>query len=297
MPPPEQSLPSRHEFDETAYLLLNPDVAAAVAEGKVGSGWHHYTLHGHREKRPWLPKPDAMQGVSRSISPRDGMLLDDRPHYFDAGASALHCVQSALFTTQRRPDTVRRILDLPCGHGRVLRFLRAAFPKAAIDACDLDRDGVDFCAANFSARPIHSQVEPAAIPLAGPYDLIWCGSLLTHLPEERGRQFIGLFRQALAPGGVLVLTLHGARYADDIATGRKKWDLTDAQIARLLAQYRQGGFGYADYTDGSGYGFSLCQPAHALGQLLPHPDWRVIGYTERGWDQRQDVAALQKNLG
>ena len=44
-------------------------------------------------------------------------------------------------------EEVARLLDLPCGHGRVMRYLRAAFPRAEITGCDLLRDGVDHCAA------------------------------------------------------------------------------------------------------------------------------------------------------
>ncbi len=294
MPPPEPSLPSRHEFDEVAYLLTHPDVAAAVANGTAASGWHHYTQHGWRERRRWFPKPDAMKGVSREVSPQDTMFLGDGQHYFDAGASALDCVMSALFTVRRSPASIRRILDLPCGHGRVLRFLRASFPVAEITACDLDADGVAFCAEKFGAVPLVSKEDPAGIPLSGLYDLIWCGSLLTHLPEARGRVFLGRFRGVLAPGGVLVFTMHGSRYAEDLTTGRRHWDLDPSQIAALRDGYQKQGFGYADYADGRGYGFSLTHPGHVLGKMLPHPDWRVIGCVERGWDERQDVFALQK---
>ena len=61
---------------------------------------------------------------------------------------------------------VKRILDLPCGHGRVLRYLSAAFPEAEITACDIMREGVDFCASTFGAIPVYSQDDPQQIPLA-----------------------------------------------------------------------------------------------------------------------------------
>lgn len=39
------------DFDETAYLRQNPDVAAAVAEGKLASGYDHYVRYGRTEGR------------------------------------------------------------------------------------------------------------------------------------------------------------------------------------------------------------------------------------------------------
>ena len=79
-----------------------------------------------------------------------------------------------------------RILDFPCGHGRVLRYLRAEFPQAEITACDLLRDGVDFCAANFGAIPVYSDPDPSRIGLPrDAFDLIWVGSLFTHFDAAR----------------------------------------------------------------------------------------------------------------
>ncbi len=46
-----------HGFDEAYYLTRHPDVAAAVAAGKLASGERHYALHGQAERRSmrWLP--------------------------------------------------------------------------------------------------------------------------------------------------------------------------------------------------------------------------------------------------
>lgn len=55
-------------FNEKAYLLANPDVANAVAQGALPGAWHHYMLFGERESRqagdptyrPGLPEADAI---------------------------------------------------------------------------------------------------------------------------------------------------------------------------------------------------------------------------------------------
>jgi len=49
---PVPSIPAVDVFDEDAYLVANPDVAIAVAEGKYRSGHFHYQTVGWREKRP-----------------------------------------------------------------------------------------------------------------------------------------------------------------------------------------------------------------------------------------------------
>src|SRR5262245_60754125 len=106
------------------------------------------------------------EDVCRTISPNDDMLAGDQDNYFRVGRSALDCISLSLQAAGKPASDVRYILDLPCGHGRVLRYLRAAFPGAEITACDLLRDGVDFCAATLGAIPVYSHDEPARIPLA-----------------------------------------------------------------------------------------------------------------------------------
>lgn len=49
------SLLARSRIDEDAYLAANPDVAKAVAEGKLPSGQVHYWFFGKREKRKLKP--------------------------------------------------------------------------------------------------------------------------------------------------------------------------------------------------------------------------------------------------
>ncbi len=285
---------TRDTFDEDAYLALHADVAAAVGAGIVGSGWQHFQLHGAREGRRWVPQPDRMSGVNADIAAGDEMFGGNREHYFDVGHGALRAIDAALREAGLPDDRVRRVLDLPCGHGRVLRFLRARFPAAEITACDLNRDGVEFCARTFGAQPVYSQVDPARLELAGGFDVIWCGSLLTHLPRAAGEAFLRLFAQALAPGGVLVVTLHGRHYAEHLASGRRTGDLDAARIVSLLAQHARGGFGYVDYVGHSGYGFSLTAREFVLANWVPLADWRVVNYREQGWDRRQDVLSLQR---
>ena len=60
----------------------------------------------------------------------------------------------------------RRILDMPCGHGRVTRVLRARFPDAAITVCDIDRDGAGFASDRFGARGVGRQCPKSSAGLS-----------------------------------------------------------------------------------------------------------------------------------
>ena len=66
-------------------------------------------------------------GVIRDVSPRDEVYTGGDEHYFGVGRSSLACIEYALQAAQLPAEGVRRILVLPCGHGRVLRYLKAGF--------------------------------------------------------------------------------------------------------------------------------------------------------------------------
>jgi SAM-dependent methyltransferase len=292
-----QSLPPRSEFDEEGYLQLYPDIAHGVIAGAIESGWSHFVRGGFAEGRPWISRPDPFIGVSREVSPEDEMYRGNAAHYFDVGESALHCLETALAAARRPRSTIRDILDLPCGHGRVLRFLRQAFPDARLTACDLNRDGVEFCARTFGAAPVFSREQPGEIPFTRTFDLIWCGSLLTHLDQEQCAAFLQLFQQVLGHRGILVFTIHGRHCARELAAGKNRHGIGDHQVTELLRGYREHGFSYVNYSAQSAYGFSLAHPSFVMARLINHPAWRLLGYQETGWDKRQDVVCLQKSLG
>jgi len=68
--------------------------------------------------------------INRKISPNDAM---QNQWYYDVGRSAVEVIKGAILTSYL--SNIGRVLDLPCGHGRVLRHLRAMFPDTPIDFC------------------------------------------------------------------------------------------------------------------------------------------------------------------
>jgi SAM-dependent methyltransferase len=240
---------------------------------------------------------DDTQSVIRSISANDRMFDPDYPEaYFLYGQSALHHIRHA-FAVSGVPDP-RRILDIPSGHGRVLQTLRAAFPEAEITACDIDRDGVDFCARTFAARGVYSRPDPRELELNSSFDLIWVGSLLTHFDASRWADFLLFFQDHLTPGGLLVFTTHGHYYADALSDDRKlpAFAVLDAKSrAALLADFRVHGFGYQAYPGVNDYGLSLSAPSWVTARLADlTQELRLVSYTERAWRGTHDIVACQR---
>lgn len=230
--------------------------------------------------------------VERVLSPKDAMFEGHAEHYFRVGEEGLRWIRNGLALAGSGEP--RALLDLPCGHGRVLRWMRAAWPSAELTACDLDRDGVEFCAATFGARGVPAELEPARIALApGTFDVVWVGSLLTHLDLPLWRAYIELFRRSLKPGGLLAFTTLGRFAAYRIRQG-ETYRLAQRHLAGLLAGFEDLGFAYVDYPGCEAYGICLARPDWVVRGVQAGDGWRLLGYCERGWDEHQDVVLCQK---
>jgi SAM-dependent methyltransferase len=223
----------------------------------------------------------------RDISPNDEMRMTTAENYFIFGLEALTYIKDAIRTA--RVGDPENILDVPSGHGRVLRMLKAAYPAARLTACDINRDAVDYCARVFGAEPLYSVEDPAEIELPGDFDLIWCGSLLTHVDVDKWHGFMSLFEEQLAPSGMLVFTTHGRGSAEEVRTRKRRFPIEDAE--RLIRDYDCDGFGFECYHDSAGYGISMSSPAWVCRQLESHSALRLLLYTEGGWHGRQDAVA------
>ena len=241
-----------------------------------------------------LPRERALlHRIESRISPRDGMYKGDGNHYFRVGLSAVACIDAAIAAAGNSDPG--KILDLPCGHGRVLRFLVHRFPDATVMACDLDTDGVDFCSDTFGVRGAYSSPDLAALSLETKFDLIWCGSLITHLDEGRIDALLKFMARHLAPGGLMVFTAAGERVAEWMLSGEFDYGIAKSAIPVITAQYRDSGYAYTDYPYMPDYGISLTAPAWIRKSIEPVRGLREVYFAEHGWDNHQDVYGFVKS--
>jgi SAM-dependent methyltransferase len=225
--------------------------------------------------------------VSTRIYYNDGMYNGDDRHYFKVGLSAISCINEALDSAGLKD--LRQILDLPCGSGRVLRFLAQRFPEAEITACELERGPVEFCVRTFGARPAYSSLKLDEVSLERKFDLIWCGSLVTHLNEAGIAALLRLFYRHLEKGGLMIFSTHGDFVTRRIPTRDFDYGLTQEQIDVLGLDYPTTGYGFTDYTSEKDYGVSLTSPEWIRARVQKLGGLREVYFRERGWDSHQDV--------
>jgi CBS domain-containing protein len=231
----------------------------------------------------------AAKKVIKEISPNDIMYSGSWGAYTYAGVTAVQCIRDVLGKLGR-PDPAS-ILDLPCGHGRELRFLQLAYPDAHMGACDIDEDGVEFCARVFGADPIVSDEDPAAVAFDRQYELAWSGSLFTHLSAERWPGFLEMFTRAVVPGGLVLFTANGFLPASVL----RDFGLTPDQMEQLIGDFRSAGFGYVDVAEGD-WGLSMARPHWVKDQIARSP-LELVSYDRWAWKPpypAQDVLVCRK---
>jgi SAM-dependent methyltransferase len=233
-----------------------------------------------------LPANFAFPGLINEIAIGDTMFEGSGEHYLTVSVSALRAIEAAL---DGHPDP-RRILDLACGYGRVTRILRARFPDAEITVSDIDADGVDFCQSRFRARGVHSDGDFRSLELGGAFDLVWVGSLATHLSEGMLRQLLDCIARHLIPDGMLVISSHGRWVADQMP--RHDYGLGPGTAQAVCDEYERYGYGYSDYPGSRDYGVSLIG-RDWLDRTLAGSPLQLEMFAERGWDDNQDIIVLR----
>jgi SAM-dependent methyltransferase len=104
-----------------------------------------------------------------------------------------------------------RVLDFGCGCGRVLRYVRDWLPMADLYGADMDQKGIDWCRANFdfACFTVNGPSAPMEFP-DGYFDLIYGVSVFTHTDEAMQDFWLAELQRIVRPGGLLVLSVHGA---------------------------------------------------------------------------------------
>ena len=228
--------------------------------------------------------------TSLTLASNDAMHVKSQSrHYLGVGLSAIRCINRIV---QHTRTDVGKILDLPCGHGRVLRFLRSSFTNAQITACEIDPDGVRFCEQTFAASGIISTHELRTLTFPNKFDLIWCGSLVTHLDRKHATELLQCFHRYLAPNGLCLFTTAVWGMAE---TGKEHYGLSSDRQRKLLTELAETGYGYADYSV-DGYGISVVSFECMTKIASDIGDWRLVAFMQRGWDDHQDVYGYFKSV-
>jgi SAM-dependent methyltransferase len=230
--------------------------------------------------------------VNETISSSETMMDGDLARYLDVGRSAMKAMALAGV-----PQSPKAILDLPCGHGRVARHLRAAYPNSTVYVADLDEEGADFCASVLGCTKLTSNEKFDGINFGIQFDLIWVGSLVTHLRDQDTKSFLAFIARHLSPEGVAIVSVHGAFVAGRLLEASFRaagiYGLDADSTRQVLSGYLSSGYGYAPYPHNAQYGISAAKREWVTAAVT-EAGLRVNRQVDHAWDNHQDVFAIGK---
>lgn len=113
---------------------------------------------------------------------------------------------------------VRSFLDFASGFGRTTRYLVRALAREKVTIAEIDPEAVKFQKETFGVRGVVSGARPEDFRVAGPFDAILAVSFFSHLPAARFEAWLRRLYEELAPGGILIFSVHGM----DLLPGREK---------------------------------------------------------------------------
>jgi SAM-dependent methyltransferase len=232
--------------------------------------------------------------VCKEISPNERMVADTLAAYLSVGRSTIDLLRF-LWLTKRERKQPSRILDFGCGHGRVARHLRVWAPDSTIFAADVRTDAIEFCASVLGCVPVQLTPTFGEAILPGEIDLVWVGSVFTHIDHSRMRVLFEWLWRSVSPGGYLMITTHGEHAKRIVESGKMRF-IAPEKWKSILDQYRSSGCGYESYgrEDLGDWGVSLISIENAVELSSPFHDAMFVMMVSGGWANLQDVVVWQK---
>jgi SAM-dependent methyltransferase len=158
--------------------------------------------------------------IATEIHPRDGMYehqLEEAfeapelaaVHYFRSGLIAYQALAQVLGWRYGSLDAVPELLDFAGGFGRVTRFLVAELPPERVWVAEVQPQAVAFQESLLGVHGLVTSWRAEEFTPPRGVAAIVALSLFTHLPRDPFRAWLDKLYEVLAPGGLLVFSVHG----------------------------------------------------------------------------------------
>jgi SAM-dependent methyltransferase len=140
--------------------------------------------------------------------------LVSREEFLRIGEGSARLIEQHLGLMGVNLAQARRVLDFGCGCGRALRWFLRDYPDPEFHGVDVDEEAVEWCRQHLKAAQFFANNPEPPLPYPDRhFDIIYCLSVFTHLDELMQDAWLAELARLLAPGGVLLLTVHGERAA------------------------------------------------------------------------------------
>jgi SAM-dependent methyltransferase len=178
--------------------------------------------------RSWRRNRGFALGMDNFVPPPAWILYDasggiDYRAYYNSGKASAGAI-ARLALPYLKPDCAARILEWGCGPARIVQHIPGAFAavKPAVYATDYNGRTISWCrnAIQSVSFEMHGLSPPLPFEDAS-FDLVYCVSVFTHLSENAHYEWLKELRRVVAPGGVVMMTVHGDKFQRNLFPAEK----------------------------------------------------------------------------
>lgn len=203
--------------------------------------------------------------------------------YVQSGKRMLDVLRQIVDFSHFGLKNVRSVLEFACGYGRFTRHLVQDVDPRFICVSDIYTHAVDWQTETFGVRGVYSTDDPARFSLDSSFDVIFVGSLFSHLPNHLFKGWLRKLYGMLNPGGVLAFSVHDVHLNTDAQNQGSK----DFQYAA---------FSESDTLSTDVYGMAYVSGAYVARTIQEATDGEVREYAhvKKGLYENQDLYVLSR---
>ena len=170
-----------------------------------------------RGEFPIPPENLYFQTFGATTEVNSGKALDDPAQYLRHGKLHIEKMKEILARSDFSIQEGNRILDFGCGAGRMIRWLDEFSDICEVWGVDISAVQMLWCQRNLCPPFKFFTITTAPhLPFEDRYfDLIYCGSIFTHIDDLADAWLLEL-RRILRPGGRLYITVADKHYWDQV---------------------------------------------------------------------------------
>ena len=160
-----------------------------------------------RAQHPHEPMPPAWLAY-------DAFSDVNHPKYWSDGKAKAAYVERV---ATEHLDAPRTVCEWGCGPGRTLRHLVRSEAFSHVIGTDYNHQSIEWCQLNVPGPEwMTNGLRPPIDLPDDAVDMVFGISVLTHLSEDLGLAWMRELRRLTRPGGLILLTLHGQWFRDEM---------------------------------------------------------------------------------
>lgn len=206
--------------------------------------------------------------------------------YLSTGLNGFNLIRKILTSAHGHDRLDGKLLDFASGYGRVTRFLAGYYSPEKIHTSDIKAEAVDFQTQHLGVPGFYSSYNPAEVKVNEKYQVIFVGSLFSHLNQDLYFRWLHQLVHMTREDGLLIFSVHDITLYPEETREDHIYVLNNEDAPFSFVEDR--------ITAMNEYGVSFSTENFVQKQLAAiHPELKYVRY-KKGFGGLQDVYVVTR---